>query len=168
MKIIVMCEGNSELYLINSLIKKGHIVFEHELLGDKPHHARQLKQLSPLINALPVEEEMLIYRIGDTLKDKLSFDGFELRKEKMQVFKYCTKPEIEILIIINENLLEEYNKASSKISAKSFIKPYLKKCSISDYFESHDIIGSIREYKRIKTHNNGEFYLADLLKNDDN
>ena len=162
-----MCEGNSELYLINDLIKKGYIVFEHELLGDKPHHVRQLRQLSPLINSLPIDEEILVYRIGDTLTDKLSFDGFELRKEKMQVFKYCTKPEIEILIIINENLLEEYNKVSSKISAKSFIKPYMKKCSISDYFESHNVVNSIKEYKRIKTHNNDEFYLADLLKDKD-
>lgn len=120
MKILLACEGQSEVYLLNGLIKRGYLVFPCPLLLDEPIHVRQLSPLAPIINSLPVDEDIIVYRIGDTLKDKLSLTNFKLRSEHILSYKYCTKPEIEVLVIINEGLYKEYLKKKIQLTPKDF------------------------------------------------
>lgn len=81
----------------------------------------------------------------------------------MKVYKVCTKPEIEVLVIINEGIYPEYIKNSKKYRPKSFVNSKLKDFDIESYFYSNDLSNAIREYKRLKKHNKDELYLADLL-----
>ena len=78
MKILLACEGQSEVYLLNSLIRRGYLSFDCPLLLDEPIRLRQLAEISPIINSLPVNEDIIVYRIGDTLKDTLSLSKFKM------------------------------------------------------------------------------------------
>lgn len=163
MKILLACEGQSEVYLLKDLIRRGYLTFEHPLILDEPIKLRQLIEIGPIINSLPIEEEIIIYRIGDTLKEEFSLTKFKLRSERIKIYKVCTKTELEILIIINEGLYSEFVKCTKNTKPKSFIKKKIPNLDIESYFANHDMYDSLKEYKRIKKHNKNELYLFDLL-----
>lgn len=175
MKILVMCEGSNEETLVNLLLKNNKLKFTiDDLIGLKPYNIRQLKHPFIKTELKHYNEPILIYRIGDKQTDKLVIPK-ELNKIvlKENIYKYCTKPELEIMLIIHENMIKEFNKSNRtpKSFAKDKIKLNGRKYDQSNEFlESYysnvdDLINDIIEYKRIKKdHNKDELYLADLLK----
>lgn len=164
--VVLACEGACEVYLMQQLLDNDCLIFnKKEILDRRPIHMRQPKEISALIDTLSVNEKIVFYRIGDTQKEDFSLSCFWARKENISVYKVCTKPEIEILIIINEHLHEEYMKTKSKVSPKQFVKTHIKDyVSFNDYIQNHDMIWSIKEYKRIKRNDKNELYIDDLLK----
>ena len=165
--IVLACEGKCEVKLLTKLIENNCLVFDiKNILDRRPLHIRQPQSITPLINILPIEEDIIFYRIGDTQNDDFDLSCFgDIRKAHIVVKKICTKPEIEILIIISEGLFEEYNKHKSKMMPKQFVKSFVRDyIDFEHYIDSHDISYAIKEYKRIKNHKKDEFYLADLLK----
>ena len=164
MKILLACEGQSEVYLLNGLIERGYLSFDCPLLLEEPMHLRQLTEIAPIINSLPVNEEIIVYRIGDTLKEALSTSKFKMRDDYIKSYKYCTKTEVEILVIINEGLYDEFLKAPKNTKPKSFINRHMPSYDPAVYFLEHDMLNALKEYKRIKKHKKDEFYLIDLLK----
>jgi len=165
MKILLACEGQSEVYLLNSLIERGYLCFDCPILLEEPIKLRQLKDIAAIINSLPIDEDIVIYRIGDTLKDELDLSNFKLRLDHIKVYKACTKPELEVLVIINEGLYSEYQKQSKKIKPKTFVNQRIDNFSPDKYFKDNDMLDSIKEYRRIKKHKSGELYLIDLIEN---
>ena len=122
MKILIMCEGPNELAVIKILLKHNVLTFtENDLLDMRPFHARQLDstQLKPALNVY--HGDLVIYRIGDKLSDKLKVPK-ELESQILSQEKYCTKPEIEMLFILAENRLSEFEKTKSTVKPKSFCK----------------------------------------------
>lgn len=176
MKYLFMCEGPNELEVICILLKHNCLqISVNDLLGLKPYHARQIKSSGIVQNELNMYPgQVKIFRIGDSLNEKLIIPL--IYKDKIiEVTKFCTKPELEMLLIIAENKTKEYDKVKSKIKPKIFAKQnimcgrrYYKNDSkfYTEYFEDvHLLVNSIKEYKRIKrTHKKDELYLADLLK----
>ena len=156
MKILLACEGQSEVYLLTGLINRGYLSFECPILLDEPVHLRQLTDIAPIINLLPIDEDIVIYRIGDTLKDSLSLNKFKMRSEHIKSYKYCTKTEVEILVIINEGLYSEYMKCSRNMKPKAFVQKHIPSFNPATYFLENDMVNALKEYKRIKKHNKDE------------
>ena len=163
MKIILACEGKTEVSLINSLIEKGTLCFHNDIIDEGPCVLRQLDKIKPLISILPLAEPIFVFRIGDTLKDEISLKGFEMRKEYIHSIKICTKPEIEMLVIIQEGLLLEYNKSEFYGNPKQFLKSKKFDFDPNEYFRRHNMRSSIIKYRKNKKHNKDEYYLADLI-----
>ncbi len=177
MKILIMCEGPNELEIVRILLENDCFSFtEEDLLNLTPYHARQIKSSTAVKTALNIypENDVVVYRIGDKQNEKLKIP--EEYKDKIQrIEKYCTKPELEMLLIISEGLTDDFEKVKSRISPKDFAKAKIifggKRYNNStkfykDYYSGRVdlLIDSIKEYKRIKSHANLELYLADLLK----
>lgn len=164
--IVIECEGPSEVALINKLLDCDLLIFgRKEILDMRPIHFRQPKTIAPLINILPPNEEIVFYRIGDTQKEEFDLSCFPLRKQYMTVKKVCTKPEVEILIIINENLYQQYIKVYKHFKPKQFVKINVKNyVDFNNYIETHDLSSAITKYKKLKKHKKGEMYLDDILK----
>lgn len=178
MKRLIMCEGPNELEIMRILLENDKLLFgEDDLIGLEPYHARQIAssgQVKTQLNMYP-GNDVLVMRIGDVQNETLRIP--EDYKEKIiKVEKYCTKPELEILLIISEGLVAEFEKTKSSVSPKRFAKQNVS-CGrrkydnssqfYSDYYGVNPdaLVESIREYKRIKgTHKKDELYLADLLK----
>ena len=175
MRILLMCEGTNEETLISALLDANAFKFtKDDLIGLKPYAVRDLNYIKSELKLYgkPVK----IYRIGDTQTDKLSIPK-ELNGivNKKDIYKYCTKPELEILLIINEGLLKDYEKVKSIESPKTFAKKNIKfngkKYDQSSdflpnyYSDINKLIKNLKDYKKYKKkHNKDELYLADLLK----
>ena len=178
MRILVLCEGSDEESLINILLDSNKLEFTRDaLIGRRVYPLRNLKNPTIISELQSYGDKVEVYRIGDTQNENLRIPN-ELKDivSKDRIFKYCTKPELEILYIINENKISEFNKSNKKPSsfAKEKIKyngrKYTKDTGfIKEYFKGNrviNLINSIKEYKRIKkgSHNKDEMFLADLLK----
>ena len=176
MKILIMCEGPNELKIVNLLLDNGKLKFTRDdLLYMRPFHARQLTspQLKPALDAY--HGEIAIYRIGDKMTDSLKIPKELLLSIKSQA-KFCTKPELEMLLIIAENKVSEFEKVKAKKKPKDFCKQNVvynrKKYDNSTafyeyYFQDRiDLLTSaIAEYHRTHgKHKSDEGYLFDLLK----
>lgn len=177
MKYLIMCEGPNELEVIRILLRHNCLKFtEDDLLGLVPYHARQIKSSGIVQAALNIYPgRVAVLRIGDKLNDKLLIPA-EYKKKIISVEKYCTKPELEMLLIISEGLTKEFEKVKSKEKPKSFAKenircgrkPYKNNTSFyTEYYDNNPqlLVSSIKEYRHIKnSHNQDEHYLAELLK----
>ena len=98
--------------------------------------------------------------------------NFKLSKayiDKISVIDIVTAPEIEMLIIFNENKYSEFK--TSKMKPSIFCKTKLKLSNVKsydfvkEYFKNIDsLINSIQEYRRVSRIKDGEYTLSDLLK----
>lgn len=90
--------------------------------------------------------------------------------------KFCTKPELEMLLIIAENKIAEFEKVKSKQKPKDFYKQNIvynhrrydnSTQFYEDYFQDRIelLTFAITKYHRIqRKHQSDERYLFDLLK----
>lgn len=177
MKYLIMCEGTNELEIVRILLENDKFIFtEDDLLNLVPYHARQIISNPTVKAALNLYHgEVSILRIGDKLNEELKIPK-EYRTKIVSVKKYCTKPELEMLLIISENLISEFEKEKSKRSPKSFSKENIVYNKVNynnstlfyrDYYGKRIdlLVNSIKRYKQLKSkHQKDEFYLADLLK----
>ena len=127
MKLLIMCEGPNELKIINILLENQKLKFSSDdLLGLVPYHARQIKSSAAVKAALNLyPDEVHVLRIGDGQNEKLEIPS--AYKDKITLFeKYCTKPELEMLLIISENLAAEYEKVKSITKPKTFAKANIR------------------------------------------
>jgi len=170
-----MCEGSNEEKIIDLLLDYNKLkISRDDLIGRRPYHIRNLKG-SVIKNELKHYNQVVtVCRIGDKQGETLAVPS-ELKHIVLEenVFKYCTKPELEILLIINENLISEFEK--SKKEPKEFAKDNIKyngrrynqsSLFLEKYYEGSNIenlVKNLIEYKRIKKHEKDELYLADLL-----
>lgn len=90
-------------------------------------------------------------------------------KHKVDVINVITAPEIEMLIIFNEDKYKEFKKSGKKTS--DFCKEDLKMPNVKsykfvkDYFSDPDILlAAIKKYHEISKVRKGEYTLLDLLK----
>lgn len=171
-----MCEGHNEEVLLNLLLDNNTFKFTRDdLIGRRPYPIRQLS--NPTIKSelkhygMPVK----IYRIGDKQNDKLSIPkDINNNVSKAEIYKFCTKPELEIPLILNEGLEKEYEKVKSIESPKVFAKKNIKYNGIKYdqssefikmyYQDINNLINNIKKYKTYKKHEKDELYLADLIK----
>ncbi len=177
MKLLLMCEGPNEKEIIDILLEHDRLIFTaDDLLGLVPYHARQIKSSGQVKAALNLYTgQVKVLRIGDTQSEKLTIPT-EYKHKIIEEAKYCTKPELEILLIISEGLYDEYDKVKTKIKPKDFAKQHIKLGKkrynnstqfYRDYY-GNDVdllVNAIRAYRKKKgSHKKNELYLADLLK----
>lgn len=172
-KLLVLCEGPNEKKIVELLLRDNRLLFNTEdLIGLVPYHARQLD--SPVVqSALNMYSGPFdIYRIGDTQTDKLRIPG-HLKSRIGSISKICTKPELEILLIINENLIHVWQRSGKR--PKDFAKKEIqfqrrRYDNSSQFYEEHYgrridlLIENLKEYKRTKRHDRDELFLADFIR----
>lgn len=178
MKRLIMCEDPNELGIMRILLSNDKLIFgEDDLIGLEPYHARQIAsngQVKTQLNMYP-GNDVLVMRIGDVQNEPLKIPS-DYKEKIFKVEKYCTKPELEMLLIISEGLVAEFDKTKSSVSPKDFAKQHIR-CGrrkydnstqfYIDYYGSDPdmLVKAIKEYKRIRgAHKKDELYLADLLK----
>jgi len=178
MRYLLMCEGQNEEALLNLLLDANVLKFTRDdLIGRRPYPIRQLSNPTIKTELKHYGSPVIIYRVGDKQKDKLIIPE-EIKNivSANQIFKYCTKPELEMLLILNESLEYEYEKVKSEQSPKTFAKrnirfngkKYNQSCEfLMSYYGGEKIanlIANIKRYSKYKKHEKDELYLANLLK----
>lgn len=179
-KILLLCEGKNEEKLLEILLDEDALIFKKEDLIELRAFPIPYNIKSPFIISSIIHngEEIDIIRVKDSQKDKITIPK-ELKRyvSKDRIFDYCTKPEIEMLLIYNENLINEYLKVKSKISPKDFAKSNIiykghKYDNSTKFYEEYyggednkgKLVNNIKGLKKYQTNKKREKYLADLLK----
>lgn len=177
MKYLIMCEGANEKKIIDILLENEKlIVRENDLLGRVAYHARQIKKSPMVMGQLRIYGgEVEVWRIGDKQTDKLVIPS-EFRMQIKKVKKFCTLPELEILLILSEKKMKEYEKVKSQKHPKDFAKENIvfnkqKYKGDTKFYEEYygkdisKLVKVIQEYKqRNHSHKNDEHYLLEILK----
>lgn len=177
MKYLIMCEGPNELEILRLLLEHKKLIFtEDDLLNLVPYHARQIDNNAAVKTALNLYHgDVEILRIGDKLNDTLKIPK-NYKDRIKSIRKYCTKPELEMLLIISENLDSAFEKVKSKVSPKAFSKENIvynrtrynnSTAFYRDFYGNRIdlLVDTIKKYKQLKgKHQKDELYLADLLK----
>lgn len=144
-RIIVLFEGSNEMRIIDMLLDNQLLKITRD----------------DLVGLVPYHARLLK---PNHLKMKIGV-----------IRKYCTKPELEILLIINEKLVVQFHKG--KMRAKEFAKRHIifQKMiydNSSKFYEKYYgdriicLVDNLKEYKRIKKQGKDELYLIDLIKED--
>ena len=177
MKYLIMCEGPNELEILRLLLEHKKLIFaEDDLLNLVPYHARQIDNNAAVKTALNLYHgDVEILRIGDKLNDTLKIPK-NYKDRIKSIRKYCTKLELEMLLIISENLDSAFEKVKSKVSPKAFSKENIvynrtrynnSTAFYRDFYGNRIdlLVDTIKKYKQLKgKHQKDELYLADLIK----
>ena len=176
MKYLMMCEGRNEKAIMNLLLDAKKLkITRDDLIELTPFNVRQLGNPTIISMLKNYNKEVTVLRIGDSQRDKLIIpDELKDIVSPNRIYKYCTLPEIEMLLIINEGLYSEFLKSNDK--PKEFAKKNIrynktKYDQSSEFFVNYyggrrmaNLIDNLKKYKHLKKHNKDQLYLADLLK----
>lgn len=165
--IACICEGSFEEAVIELLLDKNKLIFSYEdLLEEKIIRERSAKKFEQRYLRKGFNNKITILRILDSKKERFKLS--KAYENKVDVINIITAPEIEMLIICNENHFSKFKNSKMKPSEYCKIKLNYKNVKnedfVKNYFSNIDsLIHSIKEYKRVGP-NDGQKRLFDLLK----
>lgn len=123
MKYLLLCEGSNEKTIINLLLDAKKLkITRDDLVGLIPYNVRQLSNPTIKSQLKIYNQPVIVLRVGDTQKDNFPIPN-DLKNivSRDRIKKYCTLPELEILLIINEGMYKQFTKSSEK-KPKTFAK----------------------------------------------
>lgn len=166
--VACICEGAAEQAIMELLLDDDKLIFTRDdMLEGEVIRCRSAKNFEAQYLRKGFTEKITVLRILDSRREQ-----FRLSKAysgKIEVINIITAPEIEMLIILNENKYVAYKRSSLKPS--DFCKTILRYSNVKStefvksYFSDTSVlIAALKEYKRVSSIPNDEYTLADLLK----
>lgn len=166
--IACICEGSAENAIMDILLDNDLLCFSRsELLEEEVIRCREGKRFEEKYLRKGYMEKISVIRILDSRRE--NFKISKAYEHKVSIINVITAPEIEMLIIFNENKYKEYKKSGKKPS--SFCKENLKMTDVKsyafvkDYFKNPVVLlTAIKKYHEMSKIQKGEYTLMDLLK----
>lgn len=125
-----ICEGSAEEAIISILLENNLLIFtKEELLENEILRCRSAKKFEERYLRKNFDGKISVIRILDSRKE--NFKLSKAYERKIDVINVVTAPEIEILVIFNENKYEEFKKSKSKPS--DFCKTKLKMHNVKNF-----------------------------------
>ncbi len=168
--IACICEGSAERAIMELLLDDNKLKFTSEdLLEEEIIRHRSAKEFEKRYLRKGFSEQITVLRILDSRNE--NFKLSKAYKDKVAVINVITAPEIEMLIICNENKYSEFHKYKSNMKPSEFCKTKLNFSRVKDYefvkdyfSDTEKLLKSIHEYRRVSKIKKGEYTLFDLLK----
>ncbi len=168
--IACICEGSAERAIMELLLDDNKLKFTSEnLLEEEIIRQRSAKEFEKRYLRKCFSEQITVLRILDSRNE--NFKLSKAYKDKVAVIDVITAPEIEMLIICNENKYIEFHKYKSNMKPSEFCKTKLNFSRVKDYefvkdyfSDTEKLLKSIHEYRRVSKIKKGEYTLFDLLK----
>lgn len=165
--IACICEGSAEQAIIDNLLDNHLLIFERDQIIDEDVlRCRDAKTFEARYLRKGFSESISVIRILDSRRE--NFKLSKAYEHKVDVINVITAPEIEMLIILNEDKYKEFKKSGKKPS--DFCKQDLKMKDVKsyqfvkEYFSNTDIlIAAIKKYTEISKIQKGEYTLLDIL-----
>lgn len=124
-----ICEGGAEHAILDLLLDNHSLVFEREDLIEEVLKCRRGRDFEEKYLKKGFSEKITVYRILDSRNE-----NFKLRKayeKKVDVINVVTAPEIEMLIICNEDRYKDFKNSGEKPS--TYCKRALKYSKVKSY-----------------------------------
>lgn len=166
--IACICEGAAEEAIIHLLLDADKLIFTYDdLIENDIIRTRSAGKFEQRYLRKGFSEEITILRILDSRRE-----NFKLSKayaNKIKVINIITAPEIEMLVIFNENKYNDFKKSKKKPSDFCINDLKYKNIKSIDFIEKYfsnidDLISALLKYKRVSKIQSGEYTIADLLK----
>lgn len=163
-----ICEGAAENAIMDILLEHKLLIFiREEMIEEKVIRCRDAKRFEQKYLRKGYEDKVSIIRILDSRRE--NFKLSKAYENKVDVINVVTAPEIEMLIIFNEDKYKEFKKSGKKPSdfCKEDLKmPQVKSYDfVKEYFNDPDIlVKSIKRYHEMSKIRKSEYTLLDLLK----
>jgi len=167
--VLFVCEGGAEHLILNKLDQAGYLLCPSENIRGFSD-VRKAAAIENEYLQMDYDKELIIVRVVDSIKEQFKLGP--LYRERYPVFSILTRPEIEMLVVLNEGKLAEYNKVKSQIKPSLFcsntlgLKDIKRPSYLEDYWNEENLRQAILEYKRVSGIKPGELCLADLLNRD--
>lgn len=151
--IACICEGGAETAIMDILLSHDLLIFSKEdLLEEEILRCRKAADFEKQYLKKQFDSKISVIRVLD--RDNENFNVSKPYKEKIEIVNIVTSPEIEMLIICNENMYEEYCKVKSNLTPSNFCKQYIsnlkynkKMDDIYDYFDTPEkLVRAIKLY----------------------
>ena len=163
-----ICEGSAENAIMDILLDHNLLIFSREeMVEEEIIRCREGKKFEEKYLRKGFMDKISIIRVLDSRRE-----NFKLSKayvSKVDVINVITAPEIEMLIIFNEDKYKEFKKSGKKLS--SFCKEDLKMTEVKsyDFVKSYFsdptvLVAAIKKYHEMSKVQKGEYTLLDLLK----
>lgn len=178
--VICILEGSAEEVIIKRLFENNNLIFKN---GDTYDGSRLIRKFSRTRQGRKFARENLemdygeryinILRILDSKREKFSLGKVykeRIQSGEIQIFNILTRPEIEMLIIINEGHYQKFTNRKGGIKASVYCKTELNLDKVknvefvSDYFSDVNIlVNSIIGYNELHSKKD-EYGIFDLLE----
>lgn len=163
-----ICEGAAEAAIIDVLLDNDLLIFRREeMLDEAVIRCREGKNFETRYLRKGFKDLISVIRVLDSRRE--NFRLSKAYEKKVDVINIITAPEIEMLIILNENKYNEFKKSGKKPSV--FCKENLKMSNVKsydfvkEYFGNPEIlVGAIKKYNEVSKIRKDEYTLLDLLK----
>ncbi|MCT4631911.1 MAG: hypothetical protein N4A76_04125 [Firmicutes bacterium] len=165
--VACICEGNAEQAIMELLLENNLLIFnEDQLLDGEIIRCRNSTRFEKKYLNKGFKERITVLRVLDSRKE--NFKLSKAYQHQVDLINIITAPEIEILVILCEGKLKEFNKLGLKPSvyckAKLKMKDVKSAEFVKDYFQDIDkLIFAIKKYKQYKKVPKGEKTLVDIL-----
>lgn len=133
----ILCEGAAEEAIITRLLEADCLVIKNDnyLIENSPIRVRSAQNFCDRYLGKNFEGKVNVYRIIDSKNEKFSFKSKRYEKiyaEKLNIKNVITPPEIEMLIIIDQDHLKKYNQSSIK-KPSDYCKQVLKISNVKEF-----------------------------------
>lgn len=163
-----ICEGSAENAIMDILLDHNLLIFSREeMIEEEIIRCREGKKFEEKYLRKGFADKISVIRILDSRRE-----NFKLSKAyvgKVDVINVITAPEIEMLIIFNEDKYKEFKKSGKKPSG--FCKEDLKMAEVKsyDFVKSYFsdptvLVEAIKKYHEMSKVQKGEYTLLNLLK----
>lgn len=171
-KILCVCEGTFEKELIELLLEHDLLFFKtSDLVEDKVTTNRNIEKIKSIYLNRTYEDGLIILRVIDSENERFNL-GKAYSNKVNNIIIANTKPEVEILVVIDKKLYQTYSnkfksvKKPSDYCIQDLRIPNVKK---SGFVKSHfnDIDKLVKVLKTYNTYNNKQknYSIYNLLKN---
>lgn len=161
----LIAEGKGERVIIDILLDNNLLIFgRDELLDRSVITARSEKTFEAKYLNFKFEQELHIFRILDS-----DNENFNIKHKNTVVTNILTKPEIEMLIIIDLGLYNEYQKVKKNLKPSVFLKSKIDYHKGEKFWTSYyqndveKLIRNIKEYHRVRPIKN-QMSILDIMK----
>jgi hypothetical protein len=131
--IICSCEGNAEKAIIDLLLENNKLCFNRTSLIDGTCTTiRSAKEIADNFLTRAYSQDIAILRILDKENDHFKIPAVYLKNRNVNIYNVVTKPEIEMLHIISENLTSDFQRAerhNKNLRPSAFFQGYITRHS---------------------------------------
>lgn len=165
--VACLCEGSAEEIILNKLLDGNKLIFTRDnLLDNRILRVRNAETFASKHLNYSFTDIISVYRIHDSPRE--NFKMPKAYQNKVKILDVFTKPEIEILLLLNEGKYENWTRSKNdkpSIYAKSlFPGVKIKSKEFNDsYWDCDSIIKSAELYKQKSSSSEG-MVLFDLIK----
>lgn len=166
--VACIAEGGAETAIIDILLDHHLLIFDREeMLDEQVLRCRSASMFESKYLRKGFSGKITVYRILDSRRE--NFRMSKAYEHKVDVINVVTAPEIEMLIILNENRYVDFKKSGMKPSeyCMNALKLHCVKSYdfVTQYFSDPSVlIAAMKRYTEVSRIAKGEWTLLNLIK----